>query len=160
MQVGDPIADINEEMGKNHPIAKLIGDFTTAAADYYFNGPGGAEIAIGTGTGFIKQRQIKNTANALKYVPTQYKGIVAGAFKTEIVAKELEEELIVYRHWGGTSKESGHWLSEDAYTDPEEARKLLALPTDNTAANITIFKIPAGTTILRGEAASQDCIPE
>ena len=68
--------------------------------------------------------------------------------------------MIVFRYWGGEANEIGSpWFSITSDYSPEEARKYLALPDQNSARNISAFKISAGTTILEGEVASQVCVP-
>lgn len=54
------------------------------------------------------------------------------------------------------SKEIGHWVTLNPNLTPDEARKLLALPESNLAVNVTQLTIPAGTTVLFGEAAEQN----
>jgi hypothetical protein len=67
----------------------------------------------------------------------------------------LQEDLIVYRRWGGKAAETGSpWYSTAPYERPGNARRYLALPEGNTAESLTAFRIPMGTTILRGRTAS------
>jgi hypothetical protein len=93
----------------------------------------------------------------LEVVPPKFREAVERAFEGTPQVVTLQEDLIAYRHWGGGAQEEGSpWLSPEPYTCPEEARNRLALPPENTAEHISIFKIPAGTTIIRGKAAAQD----
>jgi hypothetical protein len=81
---------------------------------------------------------------------------VTKAFKGDPNVITLDKDLIVYRYWSGSDKsEAGHWVTLSPDLTPDEARKLLALPDYNLAANVTEFTIPAGTTVLFGEAAEQ-----
>ncbi|WP_322801519.1 RHS repeat-associated core domain-containing protein, partial [Thermoflexus sp.] len=92
----------------------------------------------------------------LELVPPKYRETVARAFQGTPQVITLQEDLIVYRHWGGGAQEVGSpWFSPKPYTRPGNARRYLALPPGNTAEQISVFKIPAGTTILRGKVAPQ-----
>jgi len=94
--------------------------------------------------------------NPLQIVPKKYRAEVAAAFDGKPEAVTLKEDLIVYRHWGGVSGETGSpWVSPKPYAKPGNAKRYLALPEKNTAQNLTAFRIPAGTTILRGKVASK-----
>jgi hypothetical protein len=121
------------------------------------------EIAFGTGgivvRGIARESKVLfrvRGSRALDYVPSKYRARVASAFRGEVVAEAYKEDIIVYRHWGGKSKEIGSpWFSLKPYARPGNARRYLALPEGNTAEHLTAFKIPAGTPILRGKVASQ-----
>ena len=92
----------------------------------------------------------------LELVPPESREVVKGSFEGTPQVVTLQEDLIVYRRWGGGAQEEGSpWFSPEPYTCPEEARNRLALPHRNTAEHVSIFKIPAGTTIIRGKAAAQ-----
>ena len=94
------------------------------------------------------------SSDALENVPEKYRIQVSRAFQGKIKAKTYPNDRIVYRHWGGKSAETGSpWYSPKKYI-PSIARSKLSLPSGNTAENITAFKIPAGSTILEGKAAS------
>lgn len=72
----------------------------------------------------------------------------------------LEEDLAVYRYWGGKASEMGSpWYSLTHYNRSGNAQRYLALPQGNTAENVTVFKIPKGTTIFRGKASSMASLP-
>ncbi len=93
---------------------------------------------------------------ALDYVPQRYRAAVGRSFRGDPEAITLTEALIVHRHWGGGASQTGSpWFSPKTYVRPGNAQRHLALPTGNTAENVTSFRIPAGTTILRGQVASQ-----
>ncbi|MBC7252212.1 MAG: RHS repeat-associated core domain-containing protein [Anaerolineae bacterium] len=90
----------------------------------------------------------------LDLVPSGYRASVAQAFEGTPMVETLTEDLIVYRRWGGEARETGSpWFSPKPYVRPGNARRYLALPNTNTAENVSVFKIPAGTTIIRGEVA-------
>jgi len=92
----------------------------------------------------------------LAYVPARYREAVARAFEGTPEVITLTEDLIVYRHWGGDARETGSpWFSPKPYIRPGNARRYLALPPENTAKNVSVFRIPAGTTIIRGKVAPQ-----
>jgi hypothetical protein len=93
--------------------------------------------------------------DALDVIPEKYRAAVRRAFEGTPIAETIQEDRIVYRRWGGKAAETGSpWYSTAPYERPGNARRYLALPEGNTAENLTAFKIPKGTTILRGKAAS------
>lgn len=93
-------------------------------------------------------------------IPEKYRGTVQRAFKGTPAAKTLEEDWIVYRHWGGKAAETGSpWYSTRRYNRAGNAQRYLALPQGNTAEKVTAFRIAKGTTILRGKAASMAGLP-
>jgi hypothetical protein len=95
-------------------------------------------------------------APALAAVPARYRAAVTRSFRGEAVAETLTKDLIVYRHWGGKALETGSpWFSPKPYVRAGNAQRFLALPEGNAAHNVTAFRIPAGTTILRGKVAPQ-----
>ena len=92
----------------------------------------------------------------LELVPPKYREVVARAFEGTPQVVTLQEDLIVYRHWGGEAREKGSpWFSPKPYIRPGNARRYLALPPWNTAEKISVFRIPAGTTVIIGRVASQ-----
>ncbi len=97
---------------------------------------------------------VTGAGNALAYVPEKFRTQVSRAFQGNIQAETLTDDMIVYRYWGDKSAEMGSpWYSTNMYNSAQ-ARSYLSLPAGNTAQNVTAFKIPAGTTILKGKAAS------
>jgi RHS repeat-associated protein len=114
---------------------------------------------LAAGVGMAIGKGVENTVGAvsaswLDLVPPRYRASVAQAFKGTPEVITLSEDLIVYRHWGGEAAETGSpWFSPKPYVRSGNARRYLALPNTNTAENISVFKIPAGTTIIRGEVA-------
>jgi hypothetical protein len=74
---------------------------------------------------------------------------VISSFKG-VTVKELTEDLLVYRYWGGGTRESGAWFSANPVSDPINQ---LALPLGNIANNISGVTKPKGTTILEGSTA-------
>ena len=97
---------------------------------------------------------------ALEIVTKKYRIAVANAFDGDAIAITLADDLVVYRHWGGKASETGSpWFSTKMYRKPGNARRYLALPDGNTAKNVTMFRIPAGTEILYGKVISQAGIP-
>ncbi len=106
-----------------------------------------ASVATKPGTG----------GNWLDSVPAKYRAPVAQTFrggtpKVEVTAADQ----IVYHRWDGSAKESGSsWYSPSPYVRAGNARRFLALPSGNTAEHVSAYRIPAGTTIIRGKVASQ-----
>jgi RHS repeat-associated protein len=131
------------------------GDSGVAVGDLLLDPPliAGVGMAIGKG--------VENTVGAvsaswLDLVPPKYRETVARAFQGTPQVITLQEDLIVYRHWGGGAQEEGSpWFSPKSYIRPGNARRYLALPPGNTAERISVFKIPAGTIIIRGKVAPQ-----
>ncbi|MFO3798119.1 MAG: hypothetical protein ACK8QZ_12745, partial [Anaerolineales bacterium] len=90
------------------------------------------------------------------HVPSDHYDDVVNAFRgKKAVAMKLNDDVIVYRYWGGKSPEMGNWFTTHSDLTPEQARALLALPNNNPARNVTQFIIPKNTTILVGEAAGK-----
>jgi|GEM_PF-4256668 len=88
-------------------------------------------------------------------VPPKYQASVARAFDGTPTVETLTEDIIVYRHWGNKANEVGSpWFTPQPYARAEDARRYLALPDGNSAQHVSAFRIPAGTTILRGRVAS------
>ncbi len=105
--------------------------------------------------GFIGQA-VGMAENWSNYVPAKYRASVSKAFAGTPTVETLTEDLLVYRHWGDEAPEAGSpWFSPKPYVRPGNARRYLALPEYNSASNVSVFKIRAGTTIVRGKVASQ-----
>lgn len=69
----------------------------------------------------------------------------------------LNEEITLYRVYGGKAAPVGSYWTRSPPTGPLQAKIDLALdPTwGNTAKHVSIIKVPAGTTIYEGYAARQ-----
>ena len=81
---------------------------------------------------------------------------VAGTFKgDQYTTRTLDEDLVLYRRWGGESGELGPYWSRTNYARAGNARRYSALPPGNTAEHITTIRVPAGTRIHEGRAAAQ-----
>ena len=74
---------------------------------------------------------------------------------TETPVLKFDEDIVFYRYWGDETKELGSWLSPIKYDKAETAKRYLALPKNNSAENITIFKIKKGTPYIEGNVAPQ-----
>jgi hypothetical protein len=113
-----------------------------------------AKVVIGH-PGQAASAGAKAAGSALDVIPEKYQAAVRRAFEGTPIAETLQVDLIVYRRWGGKAAETGSpWCSMTPYERPGNARRYLALPEGNSAENLTAFRIPMGTTILRGKAAS------
>jgi hypothetical protein len=89
-------------------------------------------------------------------IPTAHYDDVITAFEGLPSAITLDKDITVYRYWSGDDiKEIGNWVSLDSSLTPDEARNILALPDTNLAVNVTELTIPAGSTVLLGEAAEK-----
>jgi len=80
---------------------------------------------------------------------------IKNAFDGMPVLKYADEDMVFYRRWGGYGEEIGGWLSPTKYEKASDAKKYLALPKNNTAENITTFRIKKGTPFIQGRVASQ-----
>lgn len=87
-------------------------------------------------------------------VDERHRAEVARTFMPGAQKITLDNDLHVYRYWGGGSGESGYYFSRKMYTESDVAKRELALPDRNTAANVTQYKIPAGTTLIYGITAN------
>ncbi len=76
---------------------------------------------------------------------------VLSSYKGTPKVQTLKMDTTVYRTWGGTTKELGHWVSPNNYGS--SARSLLSLPSSNTMTNTSSFLLQKGTTVLTGKAA-------
>ena len=63
----------------------------------------------------------------------------------------LKADTPVYRTWGVSSGEYGHWVSPR--NDGPNAKSMLSLPPVNTAENVSTFVLREGTSVLSGKAA-------
>ena len=76
---------------------------------------------------------------------------VLSSYKGTPKVQTLKTDTTVYRTWGGTTQELGHWVSPNNYGS--SARNLLSLPAGNTMTHTSSFLLPKGTTVLAGKAA-------
>ncbi len=98
--------------------------------------------------------------NWLDSVPAAYQASVAQSYAGSPSLKTWGDARVIFRHWGGTAKESGsHWYSPSPYVRPGNARRFLALPSGNTAQNVSAFLVPAGTPVVTGIAAGKAADP-
>lgn len=58
-----------------------------------------------------------------------------------------------YRWWGGASREVGYFATDQALANATEARRLLALPAENTLEFLSRFRAKPGFRVLEGEVA-------
>ena len=91
-----------------------------------------------------------SAANFLKSNGANPKEVLS-SYKGTPKVKTLKTDTTVYRTWGGTTSELGHWVSPNNYGS--SARNLLSLPAGNTMAHTSSFLLPKGTTVLAGKAA-------
>ena len=97
---------------------------------------------------------IKTLDDFWSKIPPERLADVKNGFDGQIVLKFSNEDIVLYRVWGGGAKESGSWLSSTRYSG-KDAKKMLALPKNNTAENLTAFKIKKGTPYIEGKVASK-----
>jgi hypothetical protein len=113
-------------------------------------------------TKYLKGSAIATTENSIKTIedfwvriPQDRLQAIREAFDGNPTLKFATEDRIFYRRWGGYAEEFSNWLSPTNYTKPGNAKRYLALPNNNSAENITVFKIRKGTPYLQGKVASQ-----
>jgi hypothetical protein len=80
---------------------------------------------------------------------------IARTFKGgEYAVRTLDEDLVLYRRWGGKAGELGGYWSRTNYVRAGNARRYSGLPPTNTAQNVATIRVPAGTRIYEGRAAA------
>ena len=110
------------------------------------DGGGNSTGNANTGTTTSQSASVKSFLTSQGQNPND----VLECFSGEPQLQVLTEDTTVFRVWGGTTPEYGHWVS--TYNYGGAARSLLSLPPGNTMANTSSFVIPAGTTVLTGVA--------
>jgi RHS repeat-associated protein len=75
---------------------------------------------------------------------------VLSSFRGTPKLETLKSDTTVFRVWGGETKELGHWVSPINYG--ADAISKLALPSQNSAINVSTFIIQKGTQVLTGIA--------
>jgi len=88
-------------------------------------------------------------------LPAGISGLFRGGTYTELT---LGEDTLLYRVYGGSAEELGAWWSRTQPVGPLQSQIDLGLEQSwgNTAQYVTTMKVPAGTTIYEGTAASQN----
>ena len=117
-------------------------------------------VAIGATVGVVGGGIVGGFAGASSFTAnsayiSQYGGNVRkvlSTYKGNLKLKTLNSNTTVYRTWGGTSGQYGHWISPKNYGS--SARSMLSLPSGNTAANTSTFVISKGGKVLSGKAAA------
>lgn len=131
-----------------------IGYVTTGTLEGTLNGMADGALSgaiTGAVTGGVKG--YSNYSSAAKFIkssggnPKQ----VLSSYKGTPKVKQLKVDKPVYRTWGGTTQELGHWVSPNNYGS--STRSLLSLPSGNTMTNTSSFLLRKGTTVLAGKAA-------
>jgi len=136
-------------------IGGIIGGYISEAT--------GGNFALGYGLGSL----IGGIVSGLVYKGVQYLRVVhflkkAGVsgekirntlsgFKGIPQIKKLKKDTVVYRSWGGASREIGPWVTPYDYGPYKIS--FLALPPENTMEYTSSFVIPAGTKYLFGMVA-------
>ena len=92
-------------------------------------------------------------AKAAKFIKTNGGDVerVMSAFEGVPRVIKLRASYTVGRTWGGSSLKKGDWYSPVNYGSA--TRSKLALPPENTMANLSIIRLPKGTVVLHGRAA-------
>lgn len=160
---------------------------TTAHAAYFtFDGPTNARAAVHDATAAgLRTAQLDNVLGRRVEAPAQVRGIattlpsagnatnavrygphnpgplvddVASTFRSgSYTAEVLEQELTLYRVYGGKAGPIGSYWSRTAPSGPMQAQLDSALNPawGNTATQVSTIRVPAGTTIYDGVAAAQ-----
>lgn len=131
-----------------------IGYATTGTLEGTLNGTADGALSgsiSGAITGGVNgYSNYSSAANFLKSNGANPKEVLS-SYKGPPKVQTLKTDTTVYRTWGGTTQELGHWGSPNNYGS--SARNLLSLPTGNTMTNTSSFLLPKGTTVLAGKAA-------
>ena len=131
-----------------------IGYATTGTLEGTLNGMADGALSgsiSGAITGGVNgYSNYSSAANFLKSNGANPKEVLS-SYKGTPKVQTLKTDTTVYRTWGGTTQELGHWVSPNNYGS--SARNLLSLPTGNTMTNTSSFLLPKGTTVLAGKAA-------
>ena len=131
-----------------------IGYATTGTLEGTLNGMADGALSgsiSGAITGGVNgYSNYSSAANFLKSNGANPKEVLS-SYKGTPKVQTLKTDTTVYRTWGGTTQELGHWVSPNNYGS--SARNLLSLPTGNTMTNASSFLLPKGTTVLAGKAA-------
>ena len=147
---------------RNNPVSRKDASGTEDVSATDFNQDNNPHNDIGNPTGSGGGKALSGKASA---DPTPSQSMSANSFLTnqgqnpndvlqcfsgEPQVQVVTEDTTVFRIWGGTTSEYGHWVSP--YNYGEAARSQLSLPPGNTMTNTSSFVIPAGTTVLAGVA--------
>ena len=131
-----------------------IGYATTGTLEGTLNGMADGALSgsiSGAITGGVNgYSNYSSAANFLKSNGANPKEVLS-SYKGTPKVQTLKTDTTVYRTWGGTTQELGHWVSPNNYGS--SARNLLSLPIGNTMTNTSSFLLPKGTTVLAGKAA-------
>lgn len=117
-----------------------------------------SDVAWGTSTTPLA---LSNATNAVRYGPHNPGPLVddvASTFRSgSYTAEVLEQELTLYRVYGGKAGPIGSYWSRTAPSGPMQAQLDSALNPawGNTATQVSTIRVPAGTTIYDGVAAAQ-----
>ncbi|MBE6536815.1 MAG: DUF4237 domain-containing protein, partial [Ruminococcaceae bacterium] len=133
-----------------------IGYATTGTAEGALNGMADGALSgtvSGAITGGLRGYSNHSYTSARNFLINngQKPDEILSCFKGTPKVQTLKADTTVYRSWGGTTQELGHWISPNNYGS--NARNLLSLPTGNTMTNTSTFLLPKGTTVLAGKAA-------
>ena len=115
---------------------------------------GGKRLVGDLANGVGRFKHVDEFLEAIPTSPRNFRDEVINAFDGAKELKYSDGEKLFYRRWGGGGKESGSWLSTEQLS-VDEAKRLLALPNNNTAQNLTVFKLKKGTPYIEGKVASQ-----
>ncbi len=97
----------------------------------------------------------KNVDEFLAKVPASFREQVKKAFVDGTATiKYADKDMILYRHISKDGPEISYWFSR-TIESPANAKKLFALPKDNTAEMIVKVRVKEGTPYIEGKVASQ-----
>jgi hypothetical protein len=128
----------------------------TPSAQFLMVAPAASSAWAGSGRSSTPAIRLSRAAKAGARAEGALSAGVASTFKGgQYTTRTLDEDLLLYRRWGGESGELGPYWSRTNYVRAGNARRYSALPPGNTAEHITTIRVPAGTTIYEGRAAAQ-----
>jgi hypothetical protein len=163
-EFGDQLAKLGPDalevvQKRDDDVLEIIGHYGDDAVDIIETyGDDGIEVLLTHGEEVIPllDQSVPSAQKWTEYIPEDFHDEIRSAFNDEPVSITLSEDFTVYRYWSGDSRtETGRWVTLNPNLTPEDAREMLALPNSNLADNVTQFTIPAGTTVLVGEATEQ-----
>jgi hypothetical protein len=163
-EFGDQLAKLGPDalevvQKRDDDVLEIIGHYGDDAVDIIETyGDDGIEVLLTHGEEVIPllDQSVPSAQKWTEYIPEDFHDEIRSAFNDEPVSITLSEDFTAYRYWSGDSRtETGRWVTLNPNLTPEDAREMLALPNSNLADNVTQFTIPAGTTVLVGEATEQ-----
>ena len=162
MKTAELVADIGTTFAAVRSVGKAVISFSEFGATNVSKLPSaetkvastidkaGTELLEGSSKATYKElKQAAEFLNKNGLNPVQRREVIE-AFNPGAEVVKLEQDLVVYRYYGGAADPRGRWVTTEILTDPINQ---LALPPGSTAENFTTWIIPKGTEVLKGTVA-------